>query len=223
MVTNGGYSGVQHALAYGVPLIVAGDTADKAEVAARVAYNRCGIDLHTARPMRGGRGSGTQRAGRRRISPAGRSPVPGHCSDELAGRHSRPGDCHRRPVSSSTPAITSFPQLLQANILSWLAARASQGCQARAGRAARRGSQGSAPRRLPARRRSAELEPGSSLSRAAEPLGYLGQGHAGHPGADPGRAADHLRVNGPQHLENAVLVTAPVLAGPLPWPSRTPG
>jgi UDP:flavonoid glycosyltransferase YjiC (YdhE family) len=50
MVTNGGYSGVQHALAHGVPLIVAGDTADKAEVAARVAYNRCGIDLHSGTP-----------------------------------------------------------------------------------------------------------------------------------------------------------------------------
>jgi UDP:flavonoid glycosyltransferase YjiC (YdhE family) len=50
MVTNGGYSGVQHALAHGVPVIVAGDTADKAEVAARVAYNRCGIDLHSGTP-----------------------------------------------------------------------------------------------------------------------------------------------------------------------------
>jgi UDP:flavonoid glycosyltransferase YjiC (YdhE family) len=50
MVTNGGYGGVQHALAHGVPLIVAGDTADKAEVAARVAFNRCGINLHTGAP-----------------------------------------------------------------------------------------------------------------------------------------------------------------------------
>lgn len=50
MVTNGGYGGVQHALAHGVPLVVAGDTADKAEVAARVAYNRCGIDLRTGTP-----------------------------------------------------------------------------------------------------------------------------------------------------------------------------
>jgi UDP:flavonoid glycosyltransferase YjiC (YdhE family) len=50
MITNGGYSGVQHALAHGIPLIVAGDTADKAEVAARVAYNQCGIDLHTGTP-----------------------------------------------------------------------------------------------------------------------------------------------------------------------------
>ena len=53
VVTNGGYSGVQHALAYGVPLVVAGDTADKAEVAARVASQRCGIDLRTGTPAAG--------------------------------------------------------------------------------------------------------------------------------------------------------------------------
>lgn len=50
MVTNGGYGGVQQALGYGVPLVVAGDTADKPEVAARVAYTGAGIDLGTARP-----------------------------------------------------------------------------------------------------------------------------------------------------------------------------
>ncbi|WP_194836571.1 glycosyltransferase [Nocardia sp. XZ_19_369] len=50
MVTNGGYGGVQQALRHGVPLIVAGDTADKPEVAARVAYTGAGIDLGTARP-----------------------------------------------------------------------------------------------------------------------------------------------------------------------------
>ncbi|MFD3744047.1 glycosyltransferase [Nocardia sp. NPDC058633] len=50
MITNGGYGGVQHALRYGVPVIVAGETADKAEVAARVAYTGTGIDLGTAHP-----------------------------------------------------------------------------------------------------------------------------------------------------------------------------
>lgn len=50
MVTNGGYGGVQHALNYGVPLVVAGDTADKPEVAARVAYTGAGIDLGTGEP-----------------------------------------------------------------------------------------------------------------------------------------------------------------------------
>ncbi|WP_063814583.1 glycosyltransferase [Nocardia fusca] len=45
MITNGGYGGVQQALSRGVPVIVAGDTADKPEVAARVAYTGAGIDL----------------------------------------------------------------------------------------------------------------------------------------------------------------------------------
>ncbi|WP_245560407.1 glycosyltransferase [Nocardia asiatica] len=50
MITNGGYGGVNQALSYGVPLIVAGDTADKPETAARVAYTGAGIDLGTAWP-----------------------------------------------------------------------------------------------------------------------------------------------------------------------------
>jgi UDP:flavonoid glycosyltransferase YjiC (YdhE family) len=50
MITNGGYGGVQHALAHGVPLIVAGETSDKAEVAARVDFSGAGIDLGTAAP-----------------------------------------------------------------------------------------------------------------------------------------------------------------------------
>lgn len=50
MVTNGGYGGVQHALAHGVPLVVAGDTEDKREVAARVRWSGTGIDLRTGTP-----------------------------------------------------------------------------------------------------------------------------------------------------------------------------
>ncbi|WP_338760130.1 nucleotide disphospho-sugar-binding domain-containing protein [Nocardia vulneris] len=50
MITNGGYGGVQQALRHGVPLIVAGDTADKPEIASRVAYSGVGVDLGTARP-----------------------------------------------------------------------------------------------------------------------------------------------------------------------------
>ncbi|MFI6999267.1 glycosyltransferase [Nocardia sp. NPDC050175] len=49
MITNGGYGGVQQALGHGIPLIVAGETADKPEVAARVAYTGAGINLG-ARP-----------------------------------------------------------------------------------------------------------------------------------------------------------------------------
>jgi UDP:flavonoid glycosyltransferase YjiC (YdhE family) len=50
MVTNGGYGGVRQALAHGVPLVVAGTTEDKPEVAARVAYSGVGINLKTAAP-----------------------------------------------------------------------------------------------------------------------------------------------------------------------------
>ena len=50
MVTNGGYGGVQHALSHGIPLVVAGETSDKAEVAARVEYTGAGINLRTAAP-----------------------------------------------------------------------------------------------------------------------------------------------------------------------------
>jgi MGT family glycosyltransferase len=50
MVTNGGYGGVQQALANGVPLVVAGDSEDKPEVAARVQWSGTGLNLHTGKP-----------------------------------------------------------------------------------------------------------------------------------------------------------------------------
>ena len=50
MVTNGGYGGVQFALAHGVPLVVAGATEEKPEIAARVAWSGAGINLRTGRP-----------------------------------------------------------------------------------------------------------------------------------------------------------------------------
>ena len=39
MITNGGFGGVQRALSFGVPLVVAGTTEDKPEVAGRVAWS----------------------------------------------------------------------------------------------------------------------------------------------------------------------------------------
>jgi UDP:flavonoid glycosyltransferase YjiC (YdhE family) len=52
MVTNGGYGGVQQALAHGVPLVVAGDSEDKPEVAARVQWSGAGVDLRTGKPSK---------------------------------------------------------------------------------------------------------------------------------------------------------------------------
>ncbi len=50
MVTNGGYGAVQRALSMGVPLVVAGNTEDKPEVAARVAWTGAGVNLKTGDP-----------------------------------------------------------------------------------------------------------------------------------------------------------------------------
>ena len=50
VVSNGGYGGVQQALAHGIPLVVAGRTEDKVEVTARVGWSGAGIDLRTHRP-----------------------------------------------------------------------------------------------------------------------------------------------------------------------------
>lgn len=50
MVTNGGYGGTQRALAQGIPLVVAGNTDDKMEVAARVEWAGAGINLRKQRP-----------------------------------------------------------------------------------------------------------------------------------------------------------------------------
>lgn len=50
VVTNGGYGAVQRALSNGVPLVVAGNTEDKPEVAARVAWAGTGVNLKTGTP-----------------------------------------------------------------------------------------------------------------------------------------------------------------------------
>ncbi len=50
VVTNGGYGGVQQALANGCPLVVAGGSEDKPEVATRVAWAGAGVNLRTGRP-----------------------------------------------------------------------------------------------------------------------------------------------------------------------------
>jgi MGT family glycosyltransferase len=61
MITNGGYGGVQQALMHGIPLVVAGRTADKPETAARVAFTGAGINLKTARPTQAAIADAVQR------------------------------------------------------------------------------------------------------------------------------------------------------------------
>jgi MGT family glycosyltransferase len=50
VVTNGGYGSVNQALSFGVPLVGAGLTEDKADVNSRVAWSGVGIDLKTNEP-----------------------------------------------------------------------------------------------------------------------------------------------------------------------------
>jgi MGT family glycosyltransferase len=50
MVTNGGFNGVQIALAFGVPIVTAGQTEEKPEICTRVQWSGVGIDLKTSKP-----------------------------------------------------------------------------------------------------------------------------------------------------------------------------
>ncbi|WP_375492730.1 nucleotide disphospho-sugar-binding domain-containing protein [uncultured Jatrophihabitans sp.] len=50
LVTNGGYGGSLAALRHAVPLVLAGDTEDKIETTARLAWSGAGINLATGRP-----------------------------------------------------------------------------------------------------------------------------------------------------------------------------
>jgi len=50
MISNGGFGAAQNALAHGIPLIIAGATEDKMEVAARVEYSGAGINLRKQSP-----------------------------------------------------------------------------------------------------------------------------------------------------------------------------
>jgi MGT family glycosyltransferase len=49
-VTNGGYGSVNQAMSFGIPLVTAGLTEDKADVTARVAWSGVGIDLAANEP-----------------------------------------------------------------------------------------------------------------------------------------------------------------------------
>jgi UDP:flavonoid glycosyltransferase YjiC (YdhE family) len=50
LITNGGYGAIQHALRLGIPIIVAGETEDKAANGALVQWSGVGINLAVRRP-----------------------------------------------------------------------------------------------------------------------------------------------------------------------------
>ena len=50
LATNGGYGSVNQAMSFGIPLVTAGMTEDKADVNARVAWSGVGVNLATNEP-----------------------------------------------------------------------------------------------------------------------------------------------------------------------------
>jgi UDP:flavonoid glycosyltransferase YjiC (YdhE family) len=50
LVTNGGYGSVNQAMSFGIPLVTAGMTEDKADVNARVGWSGVGLNLATNEP-----------------------------------------------------------------------------------------------------------------------------------------------------------------------------
>jgi MGT family glycosyltransferase len=50
LITNGGYGTVNQALSFGIPIVAAGQTEDKADVSARIAWSGVGIDLKVNQP-----------------------------------------------------------------------------------------------------------------------------------------------------------------------------
>jgi UDP:flavonoid glycosyltransferase YjiC (YdhE family) len=81
MITNGGYGGVQFALANGVPMVVAGDTEEKPEIAARVAWSGAGINLRTGSPSEHAIGDAVHRV----LTEPGFLSAAHRLRDELAG------------------------------------------------------------------------------------------------------------------------------------------
>jgi UDP:flavonoid glycosyltransferase YjiC (YdhE family) len=75
MVTNGGYGGVHHALSFGIPIVAAGTTEDKPEIANRVSWSGAGMNLRATSPkpeqvkaaVRSLLGDSTYREGVRRL------------------------------------------------------------------------------------------------------------------------------------------------------------
>ncbi len=117
LVTNGGYGSVNQAMSFGIPLVTAGLTEDKAEVNVRVAWSGVGINLATNAPsceaLRGAvrtvLDEPSYRSRARQMADAfaavdTRSAIPGIISRLVAGEKDRREPAYRRRASSAQPA-----------------------------------------------------------------------------------------------------------------------
>lgn len=100
LITNGGYGSITQALSHKVPLICAGQTEDKKDTAARVAWSRAGIDLKTDSPST----SEVRDAARRILEDGGYRDRAARLGEELnnLGSASRACDLLEELVASAT-------------------------------------------------------------------------------------------------------------------------
>jgi MGT family glycosyltransferase len=90
-VTNGGYGGVQMALKHGVPMVAAGVTEEKPDIAARVAWSGVGVRLPTDAPS----ADVLRKAVLDVLAGPGYSAAAGRVADELS-RHDAPAEAADR-------------------------------------------------------------------------------------------------------------------------------
>ncbi len=96
MVTNGGYGGMQLALAHGIPLVVAGTAEDKLDFGARVQRSGTGIRIRRDKPR--------QRAIRHAVHRL----LDGASFRETAARHQE----HARDYSGGNAAVDIIEEVI---------------------------------------------------------------------------------------------------------------
>ena len=104
VVTNGGYTGVTIALHHGVPLVQAGDTEEKGEIAARIHWSGVGVRLGTTRPTDDAVGAAVRRV----LSEPAFREAAGRVAAEMAPHHAAsegadPARAARRHRRSGAP------------------------------------------------------------------------------------------------------------------------
>ncbi len=120
VVTNGGYGGVQRTLSAGLPLVVAGSSEDKPEVAARVAWSGTGINLRTGTP--------TPRQVRRAVRTTLRTPRFREEAERLRRQIQDQGD-PMITIVATLEMLTNGQQTKQAVALARLPGECGPGCR----------------------------------------------------------------------------------------------
>ena len=104
-VTNGGYTGVTLALAHGVPLVQAGRTEEKTEIAARIHWSGVGVRLGVTRPEPDAVAEGVRRVLAEPAFAAAAARVQAEMAEHDAGREG--ADRLERLAATQRPVLRS--------------------------------------------------------------------------------------------------------------------